>query len=118
MLAFVAIFLSNFFGIYLIDKYDNKKSIKELLIIYSILVTIVNTINITIMRIVYGSLYATSFPIHLENDVSLFVRYCLLTLILDFILVMGYLFLRKIIKVNVIEEDNEKSKKRKIKKNR
>ena len=101
MLSFIGFFCVSFFGILLLEKFD-KRSIKEYVIIYPVMVVIVNSICLLVCRLRYG--FIESIQYGLDNDMTLFVRYCIWGLISVFVMTLIFIVLSNKVELKLINE--------------
>lgn len=111
MLPFIAIFITNVFGVIIYDIYNKNNNLLKVLKIFMALVVISNVISSLLVKVLLPQRFSNDLVDGMRYDITFFIRYCLFNIVVNTILIFGYIMINKIVKFKIVEEENEKIKK-------
>lgn len=110
MLAAIGLFLPPVVGVFIFRKFKKDFSLKEMIMAYMLLILFCNLSSIIYFKFTYDVM--TEIGTLLNYDLTYFIRYSCLSIILSLLIPILYIISSKHIKITFVGDKDEKKKKK------
>ena len=110
MLAAIALFLPPVTGVLLLKKFRREFALKDMIMSYMLLVLYCNLFDIIIFKFTYDVM--TEIGTLLNYDLTYFVRYSFISILLSLLIPIIYIICNRHIKITFVGGKDEKKKKK------